>query len=141
MGPSRTSRIRRGRHLPRQEVHTLRLPRWLASLSRASCPLWKLPGLPEHYGFRAGLFTRVRPSFFTGAQCRKRSESSQSAARSHDVCCRLVAARAPQLSGSSKALPHAIALGLVVKGKTPALHEANDIVLCQIEDKASEHIQ
>jgi hypothetical protein len=40
-----------------------------------------------------------------------------------------------------KALPHAIALGLVVKGKTPALHETNDIVLCQIEDKASDHIR
>ena len=40
-----------------------------------------------------------------------------------------------------KALPHAIALGLVVKGKTPALHEANDIVLCQIVDKSSDHIQ
>jgi hypothetical protein len=40
-----------------------------------------------------------------------------------------------------KALPHAIALGLVVKGKTPALHEANDIVLCCREAKPSDHIQ
>ena len=38
-------------------------------------------------------------------------------------------------------LPHAIALGLVVKGKARTLHEAKDIVLCQIGDKASEHIR
>ena len=59
------------------------------------------------------------------------------------TCCVLqIGVRAPQSSG---ALPHAIALfssafGLVVKGKTRALHEANDIVLCQIDDKASDHI-
>ena len=53
----------------------------------------------QHYGFRACLFIGVRPYFFTELQCRKRSESSQSAVRSHDLCCRLVATRAPQSSG------------------------------------------
>ena len=37
--------------------------------------------------------------FSLSSQCRKRSESSQSAVRSHDLCCRLVATRAPQSSG------------------------------------------
>ena len=37
--------------------------------------------------------------FLLSSQCRKRSESSQGAARSHDVCCRLVDARAPHSPG------------------------------------------
>ena len=82
-----------------------------------------------YYGFSARLFTRVCPSFFTGDQCRKRSESS------HDVCCRLVAARVAQSPGRH------YRMRLHLGWWTPALHEANDIVLFQTMDKSSDHNQ
>ena len=86
-----------------------------------------------HYGFRARLFTRVRPSFFTDSQCRKHSESSQSAVRSHDVCCRLVDANAPQSSGRHCRMR--MHLDWWRKVRPPPRTEPTDILCVRLETK------